>query len=69
MGLRGKKSGWDIDFSNSFGANKMLYYVQNSLNASRGVASPTKAYSGGLYFQQNTSNLGIFRKFTDLEAS
>ena len=44
----------------------MLYYVQNSLNASIGVASPTKAYSGGLYFQQNTSNLGMFRKFTDL---
>ncbi len=66
IGLKGKKGEWDIDFSNTFGSNSMLYYVQNSINASLGVASPTKAYSGGLYFQQNTTNLGIYRKIKDL---
>jgi iron complex outermembrane receptor protein len=66
IGMKGKKSGWDIDFSNSFGSNRMRYYVQNSLNASKGTASGTKAFSGTLYFQQNTTNLGVYRKFTEV---
>lgn len=66
MGMKGKKGEWDIDFSNTFGSNQMLYYVENSLNASMGVSSPSKFYAGGLYFQQNTTNLGLFRKLTNV---
>jgi len=65
-GIRGKKSGWDIDFSNSFGSNQVDYTVRNSLNVSLGTASPTQANSGGLYFQQNTTNLGLYRKYEKL---
>lgn len=66
IGVRGKKSGWDIDLSNTFGSNRVQYYVENTLNASIGASSPTRFNSGALQFQQNTTNLGVFRKFTDL---
>lgn len=68
VGLRGKKGHgpaprWNIDFSNTFGANRIQYTVNNSLNVSLGTASPTKFNSGTLYFQQNTTNLGLTRRF------
>ncbi len=63
VGLRGKKGDWNIDFSNSFGANRIQYTVNNSLNVSLGTASPTKFNSGALSFQQNTTNLGLTRRF------
>jgi iron complex outermembrane receptor protein len=66
IGVRGKKGGWDVDLSNTFGSNRIQYYVENTLNASIGVSSPTRFNSGALQFQQNTTNLGVFRKFTDL---
>jgi iron complex outermembrane receptor protein len=65
-GIRGQKSGWDIDFSNSFGSNQVEYTVRNSLNVSLGTASPTQANSGALNFQQNTTNLGLYRKYEKL---
>lgn len=63
VGLRGKKGDWNIDFSNSFGANRIQYTVNNSLNVSQGTASPTRFNSGALSFQQNTTNLGLTRRF------
>ncbi len=66
IGLRGKKNNWDIDFSNTTGSNKVSYTVQNTLNVSQGTASGNKFYSGGLSFQQNTSNLGLSRRFAEV---
>jgi iron complex outermembrane receptor protein len=68
VGIRGKKGTglahqWNIDFSNTIGSNRIQYTVNNSLNVSLGTASPTKFNSGGLYFQQNTTNLGLTRRF------
>ncbi|MBN8575993.1 MAG: TonB-dependent receptor [Cytophagales bacterium] len=65
-GLRGNKSGWDVDLSNTFGSNSVQYYVENTLNASLGASSPTRFYSGKLLFSQNTTNLGFVRKFNEL---
>jgi iron complex outermembrane receptor protein len=65
-GVRGKKNGWDVDLSNTFGSNRLQYNVENTLNASLGASSPTKFYAGTIQFQQNTTNLGLYRKFTEL---
>jgi iron complex outermembrane receptor protein len=66
IGVRGKKGGWDVDLSNTFGSNRIQYYVENTLNASIGASSQTRFNSGALQFQQNTTNLGVFRKFNSL---
>ena len=65
-GVRGKKNGWDVDLSNTFGSNRLQYNVENTLNASLGASSPTKFYAGTIQFQQNTTNLGLYKKFTEL---
>lgn len=67
LGVRGKKNDWDIDLSNTFGSNSLQYNIENTLNASLGVSSPTKFYAGTLQFKQNTTNLGLYRKFNDLD--
>ncbi len=64
-GARTRISGWDIDLSNSFGSNSISFYVENSLNASMGKASPKSFESGGSTFRQNTVNLDFKRKFSD----
>jgi iron complex outermembrane receptor protein len=66
VGLRGKKNGWDIDFSNTNGSNQVNYTIQNTLNVSQGISSGTKFNSGGLSFQQNTSNLGLSQRFENV---
>lgn len=62
-GIRGVKNGWDVDFSHSIGVNTLDYTVNNSNNASLGVASPRTFYAGGFMYQQNTTNLDISRTF------
>lgn len=62
MGLRGEKNGWNLDFSNTRGANGFDFNVENSNNASLGAASPLSAYAGGFRYGQNTTNLDISRK-------
>ncbi|WP_299885988.1 TonB-dependent receptor [uncultured Lacinutrix sp.] len=62
-GFKGVKNDWDIDFSHSIGKNGLDYTVNNSNNASLGVASPRTFYSGGFKYKQNTSNLDISRTY------
>ncbi len=62
-GIRGIKNGWDVDFSHSIGINRLDYTVNNSNNASLGVASPRTFYAGGFIYKQNTTNLDISRTF------
>ncbi|MEW7290660.1 TonB-dependent receptor [Aquimarina sp. 2304DJ70-9] len=62
-GVKGIKNGWDVDFSHSIGVNRLDYTVNNSINASLGVASPRTFYAGGFMYKQNTTNLDISRTF------
>ncbi len=63
-GIRGKVKEWNVDFSNTFGTNSFNFRVENSLNASLGVASPTSFNSGGFSFSQNVTSLGASRFFS-----
>lgn len=63
VGIKGKTEGWDLDFSNTTGNNRIDYTIQNTINASMGTSSPTKFYSGALVFKQNTTNIGLTRRF------
>ena len=64
VGIKGKSnSGWNIDFSNTYGQNAFEYHVQNSLNASMGLSSPTSFNNGGPKFAQNTVNLDVNKDF------
>ncbi|MCC3152821.1 TonB-dependent receptor [Hymenobacter sp. BT770] len=67
VGLRGQVFGFAADLSNTYGRNALRYDISNTINASlpQGT-SPTEFYAGELAFQQNTTNLGFTRKFTDV---
>lgn len=66
IGIKGNIKGWDVDFSNTYGGNSMMYTVTNSLNASKQNASETSYNSGGFSFAQNTVNLDVSRRFADV---
>ncbi|WP_298349137.1 TonB-dependent receptor [uncultured Dokdonia sp.] len=63
LGIKGVKREWTIDFSHSIGKNSLDYTVNNSNNASMGVASPTTFYAGGFLYSQNTSNIDLSKSF------
>ena len=63
LGIKGVKNKFNIDFSHSIGNNRIDYTVNNSNNASLGIASPRTFYSGGFVYDQNTTNLDISRPF------
>ena len=63
FGFKGIKNLWNLDFSHSIGINSLDYTVNNSNNASLGIASPRTFYSGGFLYRQNTSNLDVNRGF------
>ena len=70
VGLRKSFGGFAADLSNTFGRNELRYDVSNSVNASLpqgpGIVNQTDFYAGTLTFTQNTTNLGLSRKFTEL---
>ncbi|HFC76821.1 MAG TPA: TonB-dependent receptor, partial [Candidatus Moranbacteria bacterium] len=59
FGIYANNSPWKFDFSNTFGSNGIHYTVKNSNNASLGLASPTRAEVGNLFYYQNITNLDI----------
>lgn len=63
FGFKGKKNGWDLDFSHSIGINTLDYTVNNSNNASLGITSPRTFYSGGFAYRLNTTNIDISRSY------
>ncbi|MFI5171034.1 MAG: TonB-dependent receptor domain-containing protein [Chitinophagales bacterium] len=63
-GIRGELNGWDVDFNNSYGMNKMHYYGRHTLNASLGTASPTEFDDGGFSLSQNITSLDFSKYFT-----
>ena len=66
MGIKGKISDWNVDFSNTYGKNAFLYTIGNTFNASLQNASPTTFDAGGFSFMQNTVNLDISKFHDDI---
>ncbi len=58
-GIKTKIRRWDVDFSHTFGVNKLAYNIENTGNASLPPtnAAQTSFDAGGLRFEQNTTNL------------
>ena len=69
-GLRKTFGGFAVDLSNTFGRNELRYDISNTVNASLpqgpNIVNPTDFYAGRLAFLQNTTNVGVSRKFTNV---
>lgn len=63
MGIRSEVSNWAIDFSNTYGSNRLDFTAKNTVNASMQDASPTSFKAGGYRFTQNTTNIDFSRYF------
>ncbi|MES2107762.1 MAG: TonB-dependent receptor [Bacteroidota bacterium] len=63
VGIRGKINGWNVDLSNVYGKNNFGNRVDNSLNASLGLTSPTSFDDGSYNASQNTASLDFSRYF------
>lgn len=62
-GIKGVKNGWNVDFSHAIGVNSLGFTVNNSNNASLGIASPRTFFAGGFKYQENTTNLDVSKNF------
>lgn len=62
-GVKGKFNGWNVDLSNVYGKNAFGNRVDNSLNASLGLTSPTSFDAGSYSAAQNTTSLDFDRYF------
>ncbi|MGJ8743187.1 TonB-dependent receptor [Polaribacter sp.] len=58
-------NGWEVDFNNTYGANKFHYYIKDSNNASLKDASPTDFNAGGHSLSQNTTGLDFSKYLED----
>jgi iron complex outermembrane recepter protein len=63
LGIRGELKNWAVDFSNTYGQNQFSFKVDNSLNSSMELSTPTRFIAGGPVFTQNTTNLDFSRRF------
>jgi iron complex outermembrane receptor protein len=63
VGIKGKVGDWNVDFSNVYGKNIFGNRVDNSLNASLGLKSPTSFDAGSYNASQNTTALDFTRYF------
>lgn len=66
-GLKFKVAGWDVDFYNAFGNNRFTYQIDNTINATLGVKSPTSFNAGGHSLLQNTTGFNAVKQFKVLE--
>ena len=60
-GVRWKLGDWDMDSSLVYGKNKMEFTIENTLNRSLGVASPTVFDAGGFDYDQLVLNVSGVR--------
>lgn len=67
-GFRSKFKEWDVDFNNTFGANRFNYIIDGTLNASLLEQSPTRFDAGGFELMQNTTGLNFSRYYSGLLA-
>ncbi|WP_333851112.1 TonB-dependent receptor plug domain-containing protein [Epilithonimonas sp.] len=66
-GLTFKLGNWDLDFYNAFGNNRFIYQIDNTINATLGVNSPTSFDAGGHSLLQNTTGISASKSFDFLE--
>ncbi|SEW44425.1 iron complex outermembrane recepter protein [Chryseobacterium wanjuense] len=66
-GLKFKVADWDVDFYNVFGSNRFTYQINNTINATLGVNSPTSFNAGGHSLLQNTTGFNASKQFEVLE--
>ncbi len=59
IGIKGKINAWNVDFSNTYGANSFDFTIKNTVNATLGTSSPREFEAGGFSFAQNTTNIDI----------
>ncbi len=63
VGLRSQAGAFNMDFSNTFGRNRMRIGMVNTFNASIGSNSPVNMNLGTHSFTQNSTNLDFSRNF------
>jgi len=56
IGVKGENNDWNWDLSASLGKNDFSFNVQNSINTSLGVDSPTEFENGSLVYKQSIVN-------------
>ncbi len=61
FGIRGARSGWDLDISATTGSNRLKFNIENSNNASQGAVSPISFDAGGFELRQTTGNIDAVR--------
>ncbi|WP_223609164.1 TonB-dependent siderophore receptor [Chryseobacterium sp. OSA05B] len=66
-GLKFKVADWDVDFYNAFGSNRFTYEIDNTINATLGIQSPTSFNAGGHSLLQNTTGFNASKSFKVLE--
>ncbi len=64
VGAKGLAKGWNWDLSEVYGNNSFQFIINNSNNASLGLASPTTFNAGTLGFGQAITNVDLSRQFT-----
>ena len=62
VGLRGKQGPWEGDLSLTYGGDRFRFFIDHSLNASLGLASPTHFDAGALNFHQTSINFDGVRR-------
>jgi iron complex outermembrane recepter protein len=65
VGVKSKVGDFNIDFSNTFGRNRMRIGMVNTMNASLGSNTPVNMYLGTHQFTQNSTNLDFSRYFKE----
>ncbi|MFT4031563.1 MAG: TonB-dependent receptor [Siphonobacter sp.] len=66
IGVRSKVGDFNVDFSNTFGRNKMRIGMVNTINASMGSNSPVNIYLGTHQFTQNSTNLDFSKYYKEV---
>jgi iron complex outermembrane receptor protein len=61
-GVRGKTGPWEGDLSLTYGGDSFHFFIDNSLNASLGLTSPTSFDAGRLSFHQTSLNFDGVRR-------
>jgi iron complex outermembrane receptor protein len=66
VGVRSKAGLFTVDFSNTFGRNRMRIGMVNTMNASLGSNTPINMNLGTHQFSQNSTNIDFSRQFKDV---
>jgi iron complex outermembrane receptor protein len=61
FGARWAVDEWDLDASLVYGRNKMEFHIENTLNRSYGIDSPTEFDAGGFEYDQIVANVSAIR--------